>query len=190
MSHKFLLNSSFHSLLNAIDQELLNKAQEAGCPFCDGRLDRADYPRSPLGIPAQFRESYDERFSLCCVECRKRTTPPSVRFFGRRWYPAPVLVLISLLTLGINDYRLGQLKRHFGVTVSESTWKRWRRWWRESFAITPFWQQAKGLCPPDIEEQEPFPRNIFSIFTEPIEEKMRLLLKFLSPLTIGVLRAV
>jgi hypothetical protein len=114
MSHKFLLNSSFHSLLNAIDQELLNKAQEAGCPFCDGRLDRADYPRSPLGIPAQFRESYDERFSLCCVECRKRTTPPSVRFFGRRWYPAPVLVLISLLTLGINDYRLGQLKRHFG----------------------------------------------------------------------------
>src|SRR3989338_5918311 len=87
--------------------------------------------------------------------------------------------------MGISDYRLGQIKRYFGITVSESAWKRWGRWWRESFAVTPLWQQAKGLCLPGIEEQGPFPRNLFSVFTEPIEERMNLLLKFLSPLTGG-----
>jgi hypothetical protein len=92
--------------------------------------------------------------------------------------------------MGINDYRLGQIKRYFGITVSESTWKRWRRWWRESFIITPFWQQAKGLLLPGIQEQLSFPRNIFSIFVGTIEEKLSLLLKFLSPLTGLVLRAV
>lgn len=129
MSHKFLFKSTFHTLLIAIDRELAEDVRQQGC-HCGGRLHQANYPRSPFGLPAKFRHAYDERFSLCCDNCRKRTTPASVRFFGRRWYPAPLLLLISALMTSISDTRLEQVKRHFGISVSESTWKRWRRWFR------------------------------------------------------------
>jgi len=133
MSHKLLLDVNFHSLLIKLDQELATGVVQKGCCHCGGQLHRSDYPRSPLGLPAQVRDSYESRMSWCCGNCRKRTTPASVRFFGRRWYPGPLLVLISSLTLGINERRCRQLKHHFGVMVSQTTWKRWRRWWQAEF---------------------------------------------------------
>jgi hypothetical protein len=190
MSQNFLFNASFHLLLITIDQEIANKILTNGCPYCKGNLHRADYPRSPVGMPSQFRYHYNERFSFCCDTCRKRTTPPSVRFFGRRWYPAPLLLLVSALMLGINERRLVQVKRHFGIVVSESTWKRWRRWWRESFALTLFWRKEKGVVPISIETSQAFPRPLLNIFKGTLGEKMRFLLRFLSPLTGGILRAV
>jgi hypothetical protein len=84
MSHKLLLDSTFHRLLLAIDRELAETTRQKGCP-CGGVLHLSNYPRSPLGLPAQFRPDYDMRFSFCCDACRKRITSPSVRFFGRRW---------------------------------------------------------------------------------------------------------
>lgn len=139
MSHKFLFNSTFHALLLIeIDRELAESTRQKGCP-CGGSLHRSSYPRSPFGLPPKLRFAYQERFSFCCNICRQRTTSPSVRFFGRRWHPAPLFLLISALTLSINEHLLAQIKRHFGITVSESTWKRWRRWWRDTFVETAFW---------------------------------------------------
>jgi hypothetical protein len=92
--------------------------------------------------------------------------------------------------LGINERRLVQVKRHFGIVVSESTWKRWRRWWRESFALTLFWRKEKGVVPISIETSQAFPRPLLNIFKGTLGEKMRFLLRFLSPLTGGILRAV
>lgn len=189
MSQNFMFNASFHLLLISIDEELARKAKQAGCR-CGGTLHLADYPRSPVGMPPSLRHHYEERLSFCCDTCRKRITPPSVRFFGRRWYPAPLHLLVSVLMLGINERRLSQIKRYFGITVTESTWKRWRRWWRQSFALTPFWQQAKGLTPTAIESCQTVPRALLNSFQGALEEKMRLLLQFLSPLTGGVLRAI
>jgi hypothetical protein len=190
MSQNFLSNASFHLLLNKIDQELANKVKEEGCP-CGGQLHQADYPRSPFGLPAQFRDQYDERFSFCCALCRKRITPPSVRFFGRRWFPAPLLLLISVLTLGINKRRCTQVKQRFGIIISESTWRRWRRWWNDFFITTPFWRQARGAFPStDPVMQGPFPRVLLNPFQGKIKEKIISLLRFLAPLTAGVLRAV
>lgn len=188
MSHKFLFNSSFHSFLIAIDRELSEDIRQRGCP-CGGVLHRSNYPRSPFGLLPEYRDSYEERFSFCCNDCRRRTTPPSVRYFGRRWYPAPLLLLISALMLSINEYRLTQIKRHFGITVSESTWKRWRRWWREVFVDTAFWKQSRGLVP---EPKKPvsMARRILSSFQGTIDNRMLLLLKFISPITAGHLRAV
>jgi hypothetical protein len=190
MSQNFLYKSSFHLLLITIDQELAQKTLKQGCPYCKGKLHQADYPRSPVGVPSPFRPHYEERLSFCCDTCRKRTTPASVRFFGRYWFPAPFLMLISALTLGIgiSERRLAQVKRHFGITVSKSTWRRWRRWWRESFISTPFWQQAKGLAP--NMHEAPLPRALLAAFKGGLEEKMCSLLRFLSPLTGGVLRAI
>lgn len=189
MSHKFLFNASFHLLLNTIDQELAQAVQEAGCT-CGGKLHRANYPRSPCGLLPRFRSGYEERLSFCCDRCRKRTTPPSVRFFGRRWFPAPVHLLISLFKLSLNEQRLLQVKQHFGITLSESTWKRWRRWWRESFIMSSFWKKAQGWVATALDENTVFPRAVWEGFQGGLEARMLSLLRFLAPCTAGVLRAV
>jgi hypothetical protein len=190
MSHNFLFNASFHSLLVKIDQDMAREVHQRGC-HCRKKLHQSNYPRSPVGISPVFRSYYCERHSFCCDICRQRTTPPSVRFLGRRWFPAPFLILISALKLGINERRLEQVNKHFGITVSESTWKRWRMWWRDLFAATRFWQQAKGLVPITLlEGNQSLPRRLLSVFSGAFEEKMCLLLRFLAPLTAGVLCAV
>lgn len=188
MSHKFLFNSTFHTLLIAIDRELAEDVRQQGC-HCGGSLHQSNYPRSPLGLSAELRFAYQQRFSFCCDDCRHRTTPPSVRFFGRRWYPAPLLLLISALMLSINEHRLTQIKRHFGITVSESTWKRWRRWWRDAFVESAFWKQARGLIP-EPKRPATIARQMLISFQGTIDNKMLLLLKFISPITAGYLRAV
>lgn len=188
MSHKFLFNSNFHRVLVAIDRELAENTRQKGCS-CGETLHLSNYPRSPLGLPAQFRSNYDSRFSFCCDNCRKRTTPPSVRFFGRRWYPAPLLLFISAFMVSITDYRLAQIKRHFGISVSESTWKRWRRWWREAFTEARFWKEARGSIP-EPKRARTLPRGMLNAFQGSLDKKMILLLQFLSPITAGFLRAV
>lgn len=188
MSHKFLFNSTFHALLIAIDREFAEITRQQGCS-CGGKLHQSNYPRSPFGLPAEFRSIYDERFSFCCDDCRKRTTSPSVRFFGRRWYPAPLLLLISALMISINDYRLMQIKRHFGIKVSESTWKRWRQWWRAAFSETCFWKQARSVIP-EYKKPVTMPRRMLNAFQGLIDKKIILLLRFIAPITAGDLRAV
>lgn len=188
MSHKFIFRSTFHSLLIAIDREIAEATRKKGCD-CGGALHQSNYPRSPFGLSAEFRIAYEERFSFCCADCRKRTTPSSVRFFGRRWYPAPLLLLISALMLSINEYRLTQIKRHFGISVSESTWKRWRRWWRDTFVETAFWKKTRALIP-ESKRTTPLVRRLLRSFQGELDNKMLLLLKFISPITAGHLRAV
>lgn len=192
MSHNFLLNTNFHVLFNAIDQELVEQSKQQGCPSCKNKLHQANYPRSPSGIPAAFRGHYEARFSLCCHTCRKRTTPPSVRFFGRRWRPAPLFMFICILQCGINERRLRLLKRHFGITMSSSTWKRWRRWWREAFEETTFWRKERGSLVTPLKTKVLIPRALWYLFKskQTFTERIRYLLTFLSPLTGGVLRAV
>lgn len=189
MSHKFLINASFHLFLIYLDQALAEITCNKGCPYCGGKLYQANYPRSPFGLLALLRQYYLARFSFCCRTCRKRTTSPSVRFFGRRWFPAPIVILISALTQGATDRRCAQLYRHFGVSISPTTWKRWRRWWRTHFKETPFWRKEKG--PFVIRQvQGLFPRELFVIFSGHLENRLASILQFLAPLTAGNLRAV
>ena len=184
-------NDTFHVLLIEIDREMADICAKKGCAYCGAKLHQADYPRSPMGMPPSFRDQYNQRISFCCANCRKRTTPPSIRFFGRRWYPAPICIFISIMTSGINKRRISLIKKHFGIVVYESTWRRWRKWWRDEFVVTKFWQQAKGQLPPKNEiTQGPFPRVIFNFYLGNIEKKMLLFLPFLSPLTGGIFRAV
>ncbi len=190
MSHKFLLKASFHLSLNAIDQELSKTVEQQGCPHGGGKLHQADYPRSPFGLPASFRDSYDKRLSFCCSQCRRRTTPPSVRFFGRRWFPAPLFILISALKRGATEQRRAQVQRHLGIVVSTSTWKRWQQWWRDSFMTTAFWQQSKGYLVAMPEVKKTFVHKLLSVFQGLLEAKMQRLLTFLAPITAGALRAV
>lgn len=190
MCQIFLLKATFHLFLIQIDQELASTIRSQGCLCCGGKLHAADYPRSPVGIPSQFRQYYDDRLSFCCAKCRHRVTPPSVRFFGRRWYPAPLHLLVSVLMCGISERRLSQVKRHFGITVNESTWKRWRKWWNNAFEETAFWRKEKGLMPNAGITDTPFPRALLNEFHGTLKEKLAFLCRFLSPLTGSILRAV
>jgi hypothetical protein len=187
MYHKFQFNDNFHSFLIKIDTDFIEKAKKEDCPYCGGVLNRSDYERSPMGIPKEHRQYYATRFSLCCRTCRKRTTTPSVRFFGRRWYPAHLLICI--FHQGFNKRCLHLLKKHYGIVVNKHTWKRWRKWWCETFSTTKFWQSAKGqLSPKALNGQ--YPLNIFTQFSGYFAKRVVMLLQFLSPMTAGNLRAV
>lgn len=208
MSHKFLHNSSFHQFLKTIDYDLSEEERVKGCTHCGGKLHRADYPRSPLGVPLEHREHYEERYSHCCGQCRKRTTSQSVRFFGRYWYSAPLLILISALISGSFNKCSAQLYQLFGVSISKRTWKRWREWWKEAFIFTRFWKGITGIIPIEY-LSGPFPRHLFSLYTPtsargvfpegeaqlqgvdtPFSRRLVWVLRFVAPLTAGFLRAV
>lgn len=46
------------------------------------------------------------------------------------------------MTRGINKRRIALIKKHFGIVICESTWRGWRKWWRDEFVITKFWWAA------------------------------------------------
>lgn len=206
MSHKFLLNASFHKLLKAIDYEIFEEERAKGCAHCGGTLHVATYPRSPLGVPSEHREYYERRYSHCCAQCRKRSTSGSVRFFGRRWFPEPLHLLISVLMFGAVRKCCNQLKHLFGVSISKRTVKRWKQWWRSSFVNTSFWKGKGGIIPIG-HLNGPFPRQLFSMYGDkraafswgkaallslgpPFALRLVWVLQFLVPLTAGIFRSV
>lgn len=189
MYHEILKKPSFHALFAHIDDELAKTAQVAACPFCSGPLYKANYPRSPLGLPASCREHYDTRRSLCCGNCRKRVTTPSVRFLGRCRFPAAINVLIAAFMSRASRRRHQQVTRYFGISISLRTWGRWLRWWRDCFIGTAFWKQAKASIPTG-EDVPRFPRQLLLIFSGNMIQKLTNALQFLAPMTAGVYRAV
>jgi predicted amidophosphoribosyltransferase len=121
MYHKILKTPSFHALLMHFDQELAEKERDDPCLNCGGPLHQANYPRSPLGLPVSCREHYETRQSNCCGVCRKRATPPSVRFFGRYRFPASIMILISAFMSRGSQRRYHVVKRYFGINISFRT---------------------------------------------------------------------
>jgi hypothetical protein len=121
------------------DQYLANAARENGCS-CGGRLHSADYLRKPRGGPARLHDFLGIRFSFCCDRegCRKRTTPPSVRFLGRKVYLGAIVILISALRHGPSPRRVRELSERFDV--DQRTIARWQVFWREQFPQTHFWK--------------------------------------------------
>ena len=134
MYQSLLADASFFSLLLRIDRDLAQQARAGGCPWCGGVLHRASYRRKPRGGPVRLGREHAERFSFCCsVEgCRRRVTPASVRFLGRKVFFAAVVLLVPVLRDGPRPERLGRLEELF--TVDRRTLGRWRRWWRENQA--------------------------------------------------------
>ena len=67
------------------------RGARAVAAYCTGR-GSAQAARGAGGLG----EEYDRRLSFCCAldVCRKRTTPPSLRFLGRKVYLGAVVVLI------------------------------------------------------------------------------------------------
>ena len=141
MSHSLLGDPRLHDFLCSVDGELASAAQAAGCPHCGGVLHSARYPRSVRGGGTDAMNGY--RASFCCAQdvCRRRVTPPSVRFAGRKRFLSAVVLLVSAARHGARPAQARALERVYGV--SRSTLARWRRWWRERVPRTAFWQMAR-----------------------------------------------
>ena len=184
MCHSFLSDRNFFQHLLHLDELLASEARAGGCPYCGGRLDGARYPRKPRGVGRQILgPDYEYRLSLCCSRegCRRRTTPGSVRFLGRRIYLGVVVVLITVLSSGVSRQRAAAVGESLGV--SARTLQRWRRWWRTTFVETAFWRSAQGRLPTPIAPQT-LPSGLWVQFTATTSaERLTQLLVFIAPVS-------
>ncbi len=75
-----------------------------------------------------------------------------------------------------------KLREHLGV--SRRTVERWRRWWREAFAESAFWQAARAAFMPPVETGL-LPASLLERFAGESEARLVALLRFLGPITGG-----
>jgi hypothetical protein len=171
----------FEALLQA-DERIVCEAAARGCPACEGRLHRADYARKPRGARiAAEGEAYVTRFSLCCDRegCRKRATPPSLRFLGRRVYLG-VVVLVASLFAQMRTSR-AELRQLTGVPTRTTC--RWLGWWGGPFVLTEVFIALRArLIGVAVDE---LPGSIVRVLPGTLPEKVRALLALLLPLTTG-----
>jgi len=82
----------------------------------------ADFARKPLGGP-----QWERRYSFYCAEedCRRRRTPESVRFLGRRVRAGLVIVLITAMIHGLKPARVRRIRE--ASQIDSRTLKRWRQ---------------------------------------------------------------
>jgi len=189
MYHDLPRSARLWSLLLAIDQDLARETRKNACP-CGGRLHCANYLRKPRGTPVQMPESQCLRLSFCCDRdgCRKRVTPPSIRFLGPKVYLGAIVILLSAMRQGPTPRRVRELSTRFGA--DRRTIARWQVFWREHFPQTPFWKVARaGLVPVVTIVSLPYSLVEAFLLRHRICRGWTLLLRFLSPITIpGALR--
>lgn len=185
MCHALLRDASFWQFLHRIDQDTAARAHAAGCRACGGVLHRADYPRKPRGVAHAVLEERDRRrLSFCCERegCRRRMTPESVRFLGRRVFLGAVVVLATALAHGLTARRRQALCER--LAVSGRTLGRWCRWWRAEFVASATWAaiRARLATPVAIEA---LPRSLLACWS-PLDEAGALaqLLQLLAPLSL------
>src|SRR5271156_3096967 len=184
MYHDLPRAARFWSVLFAIDQDLAEETRKKACP-CGGRLHCANYLRKPRGTPVQLPERLCLRLSFCCDRdgCRKRVTPPSVRFLGRKVYLGAIIILISAMRQGPSPRRIRELSARFGV--DRQTIARWRVFWREHFQQSPFWK-IEGARFKVTVEIIGLPYSLLNAFLTR-HHRCRgwtLLLRFLAPITV------
>lgn len=186
--HSVVRDVTFLRALLDLDYQIACSVQGRRCAHCDGPLHWAPYPRVPRGVlPAALIESFSKRWSLCCgaEDCRRRTTPPSVCFLGRRQYIGAMFLILSMLRHGVAEGRAGEeavCEFHALVPVDARTLTRWRRWWHRQLPATTFWRAATGRFVPAI-GTESLPVSLVTRFLGDVAACVTSCLRFLSPLT-------
>jgi hypothetical protein len=176
------LQGEFFTALVLFDEAVMRRVAAAGCPVCDGPLHRSDYDRKPRGaLIAPAGEEFVRRFSLCCGRegCRKRATPPSLRFLSRRVYLGIVVIVASVVALAIRA--AGEIRRQTGVPVR--TTRRWLGWWQGPFLGTEvFVSICARLIGVDVGR---VPASIVARLPGTRTQQARTMVELLAPLTTG-----
>ena len=184
MSHDLLQDSRFQASLTLIDRGLTEKVRQGGCPACDGVLHTANYPRKPRGLAELAVDSdWAQRLSLCCGRdgCRKRATPPSVRFAGRLVYVGLAFVW-ACASIGkrVSVADLEEVREAIGV--SARTMGRWIAWWRRILVQGTWWPAARARFLPPVDETL-LPASLLERFCLPDRGPMEMLLHYMAPLS-------
>jgi hypothetical protein len=184
LSHVPEYDAKFLKALGAIDVEHAEQVQRSGCPQCGGALDRADYSRKPRGELGEAAGSYERRCSFCCrVDgCRKRATPASLRFLGRKVYVAVLVIVASAQGRTLRLTGRGRPGSVEGVPVR--TVRRWLDWWQTVFALGTFWSEAKGWFATPVDTSE-LPVSLLERFGNG-SAALEKLLRFTAPITTSV----
>jgi hypothetical protein len=175
------LTAIFFLMLTQFDEETTLQVAAAGCPRCDGPLYRSDNDRKPRGgLIAEAGEEFVRRFSLCCGRegCRRRATPPSVRFLGRRFYLGAVVLVASTLALTLQ--RASALKAKTGVPTR--TVQRWLGWWQTEFTATGLFLALAGRIIPPLERAR-LPGSLLERLEGMAAERVLAAMRLLGPLT-------
>lgn len=183
MCHALLSDARLWPFLLRVDQDLAAKTRDGRCPFCRAPLHRADYPRKPRGIEGDLPQEYGRRLSFSCSSdgCRRRATPPSVRFLGPKVYLKALVILLSAMRQGPTPPGFKELRRLFDV--SRRTLLRWQVWWKETFPKLAFWRSARARFLPSLDERA-MPSPLVAAFAaDSSVERLVFLLRFLSPIT-------
>lgn len=180
MYHSLLLDVKFFKFLRDIDLDLASDVRRGACPRCEGALHCARYPRKPRGGPGDLGADYDRRESFCCADCRRRRTPPSVRFLGRKVYFAVVVMLATAMQHGVTARRLSEL--HALLGIGRRTLLRWRAWWQTIFAASPAWRAQRGMLGGPVNGVT-LPLSLLERFrVDDLSGKVAAALRFLAPL--------
>lgn len=183
MSHELGLDVKFYAALYAVDVAEAQRVRDGGCPVCSGPLDAANFERKPRGDLGEAAAALcGLRLSLCCrVEgCRRRATPASVRFLGRKVYVAAVVVIASVMGGAMQMIGRGRPERVCGV--ASRTVRRWLVWWRTLFVLSAFWKVARGHFAIPVVTSE-LPSSLLARFGGRDAAAIGKMLAFVSPIT-------
>lgn len=174
----------FHAALLAADLAAAEAVRSAGCDRCGGRLCVANYPRKARGLDgeAEHEGRYDLRHSFCCSRegCRRRTTPPSVRFLGRHVFVGALVLL--------------------GVSASpppvpaippptRQTRRRWRSFWQERLQRSVLFIEMVASRVNGTLEPAEMPDVLLARFVGDLLERVLSTLRLLAPWTTTSLAA-
>ena len=155
MYRELLADATFHNLLLACDRDLADTARAGRCSLCGGVLHSATYPRKPRGRPE--RESSGPSMTgasasavLSMVAARERRRRRCASSAPRSTSPRSSCSSRSCGT-ALAPKRVQRMNEAVGV--DRRTVERWRRWWRDNFTATPFWQIARAAFMPPVEHE-------------------------------------
>jgi hypothetical protein len=160
MLHALRLAREFFARLEKMDEEIAAAVAAGRCQHCDGPLHRGNYQRKPRGaFLAVAGEAFTIRHSLCCGRrgCRKRATPPSLRFLGRRIYLEVVVVLASMVVQAVAMTARAALTT---IGIPLRTLQRWSDWWRGVFPKLPTWLELRARFVPPPPDETDLPRSL------------------------------
>jgi hypothetical protein len=180
MFAQLVFSREFFQELHRVDGEIAARGAAERCGRCGGPVHRGDYERKPRGgLVAEAGEAFTRRFSFCCGRegCRRRTTPPSLRFLSRRAYLGAVVIVGAMVGRLLGRGR--EVRRVTGVP--ERTVARWRQWWSGPFRATAVFVAVAGRLIGVTEHEAP--GAIVDRLPGSALERIGRLLLLLAPLT-------
>jgi hypothetical protein len=158
-----ILSAYYGAFLTSIDVLIAAAIQSTGCPHCKGPLHAAHYQRRPRGHGEPLAESATQRPSWCCGRegCRRRLTPPSIRYWGQTIYASSIVLALQCTEPG--SAAEAHLRQEVGC--SRQSVSRWRERFRGVWETSTGRILAGGMTLDGHERKQP--RQVMGLWHGP-----------------------